>query len=96
MDGITSPSIALIVVLLRSWSTVMNSPTRVSLCDMFNFSGDFKSKRSINLGGTKKIVPKDELIKDAQAKRQEREKTRLYSKATATIQVYLNSNSFSN
>jgi hypothetical protein len=57
---------------------------------MFSFEGNFKSRRSINLGGTSKRTgqdSKDALIRQRQLERQQREEERQREQAAAVIQV---------
>ena len=54
---------------------------------MFSFEGDYKSKRTINLGGSSTRQNKDLLLKKAQLERKEREAERQRVKAAIRIQV---------
>lgn len=54
---------------------------------MFTFEGNYKSRRSINLGNKKLQENKDSVVKDARDRRKERENERSRQKSAAKIQV---------
>nr|CAG8539342.1 680_t:CDS:10 [Entrophospora candida]CAG8546331.1 11073_t:CDS:10 [Entrophospora candida] len=55
---------------------------------MFTFEGNYKSRRSINLGNKKSQENKDSVVKDARDRRKERENERSRQKSAAKIQAF--------
>ncbi|KAI9088813.1 hypothetical protein DFS34DRAFT_639998 [Phlyctochytrium arcticum] len=55
---------------------------------MYSFTGDFKNKRAINLGGTKDRIDKAELLRKTQLERQNRERERLKLLSASKVQAF--------
>lgn len=53
----------------------------------FNFEGNYKPRRNINLGGVKSVDDKRSLMAKAQAERKAREQDRLKVKSAQRIQA---------
>ena len=53
----------------------------------FSFEGNYKPKRSINLGGVRRVDDKKSLMAKAQLERKQREQERLRLKSAGRIQV---------
>lgn len=54
---------------------------------MFNFEGNYKSRREINLGGVRSTGNRDNLVKKTHDERAQREQERIRNKSATSIQV---------